>query len=107
MRDPMSAEVLRAAARLPNPPARLRRAADAVLEGQFTWEDVAGGGCEHARARALYSPKARQTVWPTLERVARELDDQAERADAGAPAAGAPMSSADDGDFSNRSYLRR
>jgi hypothetical protein len=74
MHEPMSAEVLRAAAGMPHPPARLMRAADAVLEGEFTWEDVASGTCEHPRARALYSPKAKETVWPALCQVADELN---------------------------------
>lgn len=103
LREPMSAEVLRIAARSPDAPARLTRAADAVLEGKFSWADVAEGTCRHPRAQALFSPRAKETVWPLLARVAAELNaDDAKPGPAEAP----PTRPLDDEDFSYRTYLR-
>lgn len=80
-------------------PPRLARAADAVLEGKFSWEDVAGGRCEHPFARSLCTPKAERTLGPFLREVAAELqqppDQPVERNDV-----------PDDDDFSLRTYLR-
>ncbi|HEX5115258.1 MAG TPA: hypothetical protein VFW65_08675 [Pseudonocardiaceae bacterium] len=96
---PLSAEVLRQAAERPNLPPRLARAADAVLEGKFTWEDVAGGRCEHPFARSLFTPKADETLGPFLRAVAEELQpDQPVQ----------PVQHADvpdDDDFSLHTYL--
>jgi hypothetical protein len=93
---PLSAEVLRTAAQRPNPPPRLARAADAVLEGKFSWEDVAGGRCEHPFARSLYTPKAERTLGPFLRAVATELQQPpVERG-----------SVPDEDDFSLHTYLR-
>jgi hypothetical protein len=81
---PLSAKVLREAAERPQAPPRLRRAADAVLEGKFSWEDAASGLCEHPFARSLFTPQAQETLWPFLQEVADELeqppDRQADRA---------------------------
>ncbi|TNC29253.1 hypothetical protein FG385_03040 [Amycolatopsis alkalitolerans] len=76
---PLSAEVLREAANRPYAPPRLLRAADAVLEGKFTWEDVAKGQCDHPFARSLFTPKAERTLWPFLQQVADEPRQQPER----------------------------
>jgi hypothetical protein len=70
----MSAEILRRAAELRNAPPRLLRAADAVLDGKFSWEDVASGRCEHPKALALFTAKAQETLWPLLREVAEEID---------------------------------
>jgi hypothetical protein len=79
-RTPLSAEVLRKAAERPHAPHRLLRAADAVLDGKFTWEDVADGRCEHPFARSLFTPKAHETMWPLLREVADELQKPPARA---------------------------
>src|SRR5262245_7844173 len=101
--EPMTADVLRRAAARPDAPPRLIRAADAVMDGQFTWEEAASGKCEHPLARALHSGRARATVWPLLAEVASE------------PAARPPPEDADDrperprfdgDDFSYRTYLQ-
>ncbi|RZQ65734.1 hypothetical protein [Amycolatopsis suaedae] len=69
-----SAEVFRVAAGRPDVPPRLALAADAVREGKFTWEDVAAGTCTHPIAASLFTAKARQSLWPVLERIEAELD---------------------------------
>jgi uncharacterized protein YukE len=70
---PMTAEVLRRAATHPDAPPRLLRAADAVLEGKFTWEDVAGHQSQHPLAQALSTPKAQEKLWPMLRGVAEQI----------------------------------
>jgi hypothetical protein len=70
----MSAEVLRRAALRPDAPPRLLRAADAVLDGKFSWAEVASGHCAHPIALALFTPKAHETLWPLLRGVADEID---------------------------------
>lgn len=98
-KTPLSAEVLRKAAEQPHAPPRLLRAADAVREGKFTWEDVASGSCDHPFARSLFTPKAERTVWPFLGEVAEDLhkppDRQAERVG---------VAEDDEEDFSLRTY---
>jgi hypothetical protein len=73
MTEPLSADVLRRAATHPHAPQRLLRVADGVLDGKFTWEDVASGRCPHPLAGTLLTPRARETLWPLLDRVATEL----------------------------------
>lgn len=72
--EPMSAEVLRRAAKHRDAPERLLRAADAVLEGKFSWEEVASHTTDHPLAALLFTPKAHRALWPLLERTAAELD---------------------------------
>jgi hypothetical protein len=95
----LRSDVLREAALRPHAPPRLLRAADAVLDGKFTWEDVASGRCEHPFARSLFTPKAEETVWPFLREVADDLAPPPE------PRARRPRSADDDEeDFSFRTY---
>lgn len=54
-------------------PPRLLRAADAVLEGKFSWEEVVEHTADHPVALMLDTPKARDTLWPLLQEVADEL----------------------------------
>src|SRR5262252_7400927 len=76
MAEQLSAEVLsRAAARRDAPP-RLLRAADAVLEGKFSWQEVADGATNHPLAMSLHTPRAHETLWPLLQQVADELGAQ-------------------------------
>jgi hypothetical protein len=77
MNQPISAEALRRAAQRTDAPRRLTRIADAVLEGKFTWEEVAGGRCEHPLALTLLTPKARETVWPLLAEAEAEINAEA------------------------------
>ncbi|GAB3736651.1 hypothetical protein GCM10027598_63800 [Amycolatopsis oliviviridis] len=102
-----SADVFRAAASRQDVPPRLARAADAVLEGKFTWEDVAAGTCEHPLALALFTPKAKKTLWPALTAVETELAT-AEPGEEPAPPPPPPRARrapvADD-DFSDVTYL--
>jgi hypothetical protein len=101
-----SAEVFRKAASLPEVPPRLARAADAVLEGKFTWEDVAAGTCEHPLALALFAPKAKKTLWPALATIETELASEAEPEEAPPPLPPRPRRAAvSDEDFSEISYL--
>jgi hypothetical protein len=74
--EPMTAEVLRRAATHPDSPPRLLRAADAVLEGKFTWEDVAGQRSQHPLAQALFTPKAQESLWPMLRGVAEQISNE-------------------------------
>lgn len=103
----MSADVLRRAAQRPNAPPRLARAADAVLEGKFSWEDVASGQCQHPLARALYTGKAREVLGPALREAAGELAQEqqarAEQTEQASPARRVWQD--DDQDFSQRTYL--
>ena len=69
----ISAEALRRAAQRADALRRLTRIADAVLEGRLTWEEVAGGRCEHPLALTLFTPKARETVWPLLKEAEAEI----------------------------------
>jgi hypothetical protein len=96
MTDSMSAEVLRRAAARPHASQRLLRVADAVREGKFTWEDIAGGQCTHPLAGTLLTPKARETLWPVLDRVAAELE--AEKAPEPEPAPAPRRRRVDDDD---------
>ncbi|HVV14663.1 hypothetical protein [Amycolatopsis sp.] len=73
MDRPFSAEALRRAAGRAGAPRRLTRIADAVLEGKLTWEEVAGGRCEHPLALTLCTPRARETVWPLLAEAEAEI----------------------------------
>ncbi|WP_410651460.1 hypothetical protein [Amycolatopsis sp. cmx-4-54] len=73
-----SAEVFRRSAARTDISPRLARAADAVREGKFTWEDVAAGTCEHPLALALFAPKAKEKLWPALAVVEAELADEQE-----------------------------
>jgi hypothetical protein len=98
---PLSAEVLREAAQRPHAPPRLLRAADAVLDGRFTWDDVAGGRCEHPFAQSLFTPRAEETLWPYLREVADELAEPRDRRAETEPAA-----EDDEEDFSLRTYRR-
>jgi len=98
---PLSADVLREAAQRPHAPPRLLRASDAVLDGKFTWDDVAGGRCEHPFARSLFTPKAEETVWPFLQEVADEAAEPPDRRTDPEPA-----SHGDEEDFSLRTYRR-
>lgn len=98
-KNPLSAEVLRRAAERPHAPPRLLRAADAVREGEFTWEDVASGQCEHPFARSLATPKAKETLWPFLDEVAEELEKPPDR-----QIKRVSDTADDDEDFSLRSY---
>lgn len=77
MEQLISAEALRRAAQRADAPRRLTRIADAVLEGKFTWEEVAGGQCEHPLALTLFTPKARETVWPLLMEAEAEIGAEA------------------------------
>ena len=70
----LSPEVLRRASVRRDAPPRLLRAADAVLEGKFSWEEVADGTADHPLANALHTPRAHATLWPLLQQVADELD---------------------------------
>ncbi|WP_181775404.1 hypothetical protein [Amycolatopsis pittospori] len=98
-----TAEVFQKAASLPEVPPRLARAADAVRDGKFTWEDVAAGSCEHPLALALFAPKAKETLWPTLIAVQTELASGGEPEPAPPPR---PRRAAvSDDDFSEITYL--
>ncbi|TDP91865.1 hypothetical protein [Labedaea rhizosphaerae] len=99
MAEPMSAEVLRRAAARRDAPERLLRVADAVLEGKFTWAEVASGATDHPLAVLLFTPKAHETLWPLLQQVAAELD--APPACDQPPGAGEP-----EDDFSHATVLR-
>lgn len=74
--EPMTAEVLRRAAADRNAPPRLLRAADAVLEGKFTWEEAANYQSPHPLAQALFTPKARETLWPMLRETAERISKE-------------------------------
>ena len=106
-RQAMSADVLREAAQRPYAPPRLLRAADKVVEGAFSWEDVASGRCAHPVARSLFTAKAHETLWPFLREVAGELD-----AEPAEPVAQDKIDGArgpgdfDDEDFSATTYLQ-
>ncbi|GAA4661202.1 hypothetical protein [Amycolatopsis dongchuanensis] len=99
-RLPLRADILRAAALRPHAPPRLLRAADAVLDGKFTWEEVASGQCAHPFARSLFTPKAQETVWPLLQQVADELTPPPELRVRRPP----PADDDEDDDFSFRTY---
>jgi hypothetical protein len=79
IQTPLSAEVLRKAAARPHAPPRLLRAADAVLDGKFTWEEAATGQCAHPFAQSLFTPKAQRTLWPFLDEVAHEKPPEPQR----------------------------
>lgn len=93
-----SVEAFRRAAANPSAPARLLRAADAVLDGKFTWEEAVNGQSDHPLAQALFTPKAKRTLWPLLTEPEPEPErrPRAKRPDAGDPD--------EDEDFSLRSY---
>jgi hypothetical protein len=92
-----SAEVFERAAARPEASPRLTRAAGAVADGKFSWEDVASGTCEHPLALALFSPAAKETVWPLLVEVAAEP----------APARPRRAPVDDDEDYSEFTYLEQ
>lgn len=71
--EPLSPEVLRRAAAHRDAPARLLRAADAVLEGKFSWQEVADGTTDHPLAAMLRTPRATETLWPLLWQTEAEL----------------------------------
>lgn len=72
------AAALRKAATHPRAPRRLQRAADAVLDGKFSWEDVVQGTCTHPYAMSLFTRGAEREMWPQVLR----LVDRAEQAPA-------------------------
>ncbi|MBB5854732.1 hypothetical protein HDA45_004819 [Amycolatopsis umgeniensis] len=96
-----TAEVYRRAAARPDAPPRLARAADCVLEGKFSWEEVAAGTCPHPLAQALFTPKAQEKLWPLLAEVAAE---PAQAPPPAAPARAVKAPPTDD-DFSEFTYL--
>ncbi|MEV6907813.1 hypothetical protein [Amycolatopsis sp. NPDC051071] len=101
-----SAEVFREAASRPDMPPRLARAADAVLEGKFTWEDVAAGTCDHPLALALFAPKAKKTLWPALTTIETELAAGEEPEETPPPPPARPRRApVADEDFSEITYL--
>lgn len=69
----LTAEVLARAARRPDAPPRLLRTADAVLDGKFSWAEVASGQCAHPLAQSLFTPKASVVLRPLLAIVANEV----------------------------------
>lgn len=71
MPEPIPVDALRRAAQLPGAPPRLTNVADGVLEGKFTWAEVASGRCAHPLAQALYTPRAQRLLAPILEQLAR------------------------------------
>ncbi|MEU3623451.1 hypothetical protein BS329_28830 [Amycolatopsis coloradensis] len=96
-----TAEVYRRAAARPDAPPRLTRAADCVLDGKFSWEEVAAGTCPHPLAQALFTPKAQEKLWPLLAEVAAA----AEPAPAPAEPRRARKPPPADDDFSGFTYL--
>ena len=70
----MTPDLLRRAASRPDAPKRLTRAADAVRDGKFSWEEVAAGTADHPVARSLLSGKAMGLLIPLLEKVSAETD---------------------------------
>ncbi|KZB79267.1 hypothetical protein [Amycolatopsis regifaucium] len=99
-----SAEVFRRAAARPDCSPRLSRAADAVREGKFTWEDVAAGTCEHPLALALFAPQAKEKVWPVLAAIEAELADE-QLPEAPPPPPRPRRTPVADEDFSDVTYL--
>lgn len=105
-----SADVFRKAASRQDVPPRLARAADAVLDGKFTWEDVAAGTCDHPLALALFAPKAKKALWPALAAIETELaaaeEEPEPEEEPGPPPPPRPRRApvADD-DFSELTYL--
>lgn len=93
-----SVEAFRRAAANPSAPARLLRAADAVKDGKFTWEEALTGQSDHPLAQALFTPKARRTLWPLLTEPEPEPEP---RPRPKRPVVGGPD---EDEDFSLRSY---
>ncbi len=100
-----SAEVFRKAASRPDAPPRLARAADAVLEGKFTWEDVAAGTCEHPLALALFAPKAKKTLWPALAEIESGLATEEVPEESPPPPPRPRRTPVSDEDFSEITYL--
>ncbi|ANN22310.1 hypothetical protein SD37_38195 [Amycolatopsis orientalis] len=98
-----TAEVFARAAARPDAPPRLSRAADCVLEGKFSWAEVAAGTCTHPLAQALFTPKAQEKLWPLLAEVAADLKPAPAEPKKRARASEAPP--ADDEDFSQLTYL--
>jgi uncharacterized protein YukE len=92
--EPMTAEVLRKAAERKDAPPRLLRAADAVREGKFSWEEAAGFQSPHPLAQSLFTPKARETLWPMLREVAKQIGTESCKPQASARQAGIPTSDA-------------
>jgi hypothetical protein len=60
------ADALRRAAAHPAAPRRLQRAADAVLDGRFSWDDVVSGHCAHPYSLSLFTPAAEREMWPRV-----------------------------------------
>ncbi|MPZ80470.1 MAG: hypothetical protein GEV28_08770 [Actinophytocola sp.] len=108
MPEPIPVDALRRAAQLPGAPARLTNVADGVLEGRFTWAEVASGRCSHPLAQALYTPRAQRLLAPILEHLVRTREVPEVPADPAPIPGPSPRRRAatDDRDFSDDDNVR-
>jgi hypothetical protein len=107
-----SAEVFRRAAAHPDAPPALVRAADAALDGKFSWAEVAAGTCEDPLVLALFSPKTLLVMLPILAEVEAELaepepEPDPEPAEEPEPPPRKRRAPVEDDDYSEFTYLQQ